>query len=264
MLAREELLSRKHIWLEERRKEGVEGVYKAQALALPLPPSLHDAILVPRAPRAVIPRVDRRSLETLAGGRVDIGDHVRRLTDLGASAVMISTDNVVYGGGFEDVLAAAQASPIPVICCDYVLDTVQVAMARAHGAAAVMLSAELLDDRALRTLYRTAADLRLDVMLDVTSTRQVEIAERLRNGGSGALVYGADLLSLAEQDTRRLLDRLAPAVPDHGIAMACVDDACPTRITELESAGYEVFVINGSVNDLAELERQMNRATGSA
>ena len=62
----------------ERRREGIEGVFKAQAIALPLPPSFHDALRVPRADRAAIADIRRRAPER--GDHawdIDIADMVR-------------------------------------------------------------------------------------------------------------------------------------------------------------------------------------------
>lgn len=268
MDSREELVSRKQGWIDARRKEGVEGFYRAQAMALPLPPSLHDALLVPRAERAVIPYLNRGLLEARAGREVDITEHVRLLTELGASALMIATDSddARGSGCIKDVLTAAQNSSVPIICHDLILDPMQITMARAHGAAAVVLSAQLFSERILRALYRSAIELSLEVVLDVASLRHIEISSRIgtRHGaGDEVRMFGADILELGDAEQLRSMERLATVLPEHVVPIAsCLKDP-RSGVSDLQQAGYEAFVVDASWPDLSTLSATMSSSAGA-
>lgn len=265
MDVRQELIAKKQEWIELRRREGVEGFFRATALALPMPPSIQDALLVPRAERAVVPHICRTLLEERGGDAGTIAELVKALTEEGASAFLISTGLPMDGTGFEDVLAAAQNTHVPVICRDVFLDPLQITLARAHGAAAIVLCAQLLDDRSLRHLRRAAEDLSLDTVLDVSSVRHIEAASRGRQGqGAGEFrIYGADLLCLSAAQAGRFRDRLADALPEHALAIAALGEDNIDDVEALTQAGYSAFVVDVSYPDL-HLARARVRATAGA
>lgn len=266
MDVRQELIAKKQEWIDLRRREGVDGFFRATALALPMPPSIHDAILVPRAERAVIAHIRRQDLEARGGDAKQIVELVQCLTDHGASAIMVTTDSPAEGTGFEDVLTAAQTTCLPIVCRDVILDPLQLTLARAHGAAAVILCAQLLDDRSVRHLRRAAVDLSLDVVLDVASVRHVEAASRSR-GGQGPSddfrIFGADLLGFSGPESSRFRGRLADAMPDHGIAIAALGDDPVDDVDALVQSGYTAFVMDASYPDIGMVRAQLQATAGT-
>lgn len=261
MDVREDLITKKQAWIELRRREGVEGVFRATALNLPMPPALQDALLVPRAQRAVIPHICRTALVERGGNPAMIGELVRALTEDGASAFLVSTFADEGGMGYEDILMAAQNTHAPVICRDVFLDPIQVTIARAHGAAAIMLCADLLDDRALRNLRRSAQEMSLDTILDVSSVRHLENTSRNRSGME-LRVFGADLLCVSRMDAERLRERLADAKPEHTLAIAALSEGTPGQAAALEDAGYSAFVVDVSLADIGEARARFRDAAG--
>lgn len=266
MDVRQELISKKQEWIELRRREGFEGVFRATALALPMPPSIHDAILVPRAERAVIAHFRRQDLEARGGDAKQIAELVQCVSDHGASAIMVTTDSPAEGTGFEDVLAAAQTTGLPVVCRDVILDPLQLTLARAHGAAAVILCAQLLDDRSIRHLRRAALDLSLDVILDVSSVRHVEAATRSRTGQSGSdefRIFGADLMGFSGPESGRFRDRMSDAMPEHAIAIAALGSDSIDDLEALITAGFGAFVMDASYPDVAMVRARLQATAGS-
>ena len=150
------LIESRRRWVAERKLEGVEGVFRAQAAGLPLPPSFHDAVRVPRASRAVVVEI-RRECD---GQRYElsVSQLVRAAEQAGACAIAIWPTEE-HGGSYQDILTAAQSSPLPVVSRDPVVDPVQIVMARAHGAAAVTVPIGLLNEDELRALFRQSVDL---------------------------------------------------------------------------------------------------------
>lgn len=266
-ISRDDILRAKQSWVEARKREGVEGVYKAQAMALPLPPILHDSLRVPRAERAVIGVLDKRRF-VLSGGDAAAWDPVERaqhLADLGITALLVCSDEHAHDGAYHDILAVAQRIELPIICGDFVLDSVQVTMARAHGAAAVVLSASLLSERALKNLYRTAVQLHLDVIVDVAAAKHVDFVKRIRAGQGPTGVprlFGADIMAIIEPDIRRLHERVAPAVPEEALALACVGDDTRYDSSTLQECGYEVFVVDGSEADTEAMSKRVRAIAG--
>lgn len=266
-VSRDKILEAKQAWVEARHDEGVEGVYKAQALALPLPPILHDSLRVPRAERAVIGVLDRRRY-TLDGGEEEDwnpAERAKRLAELGCTAVVVCSDACGHNGGYHDILAVAQEIELPIISGDYVLDSVQITMARAHGAAAVVLSASLLSPRALKRLYKTAVRLQLDVIVDVAAAKNVEVAKKIRVGQGPTGVprlFGADILGLSEPNIERLHQRVAPAIPEESLSVTRLGTSDNFEVKELEEFGYEAFIVDGSGVDIEAVEQRIQAIAG--
>lgn len=244
----EEFIVKKKTWIEERRREGVDGVFRATALMLPMPPSLHDALLVPRCERAVIPHICREKLIAAGGSADDISTMVRAFTESGASAFIVSTFMTKDGIGYDDVLTAAQNTHVPVICGDMVIDPLQCTLARAHGAAAVLLCAHLLDVKLLRHLRRAAQEMSLQTILDVSSVRHVDSTNKNQDGqgGNDFRIYGADLFCLSSRDNATLRQRLAYASPEYSLMITKVDN---TQLDEVD-ARYHAFVLDANTPDI--------------
>lgn len=252
----EEFIVKKKTWVEDRRREGVDGVFRATALALPMPPSLHDALLVPRTERAVIAHICREKLLE-AGGKVeDIGPMVCALTKAGASAFVVSTYTTDDGIGYEDLLTAAQNTHVPIICSDVVIDPLQCTLARAHGAAAVLLCAHLLDIKALRHLRHAANEMSLQTVLDVSSVRHVDSAvstQKHGHGGRSFRIYAADLFCFSSRDNDTLRQRLADASPEHSLMITSLDDQHVDDVEAFVDTRYNAFVLDVNSPDIEAL-----------
>ena len=238
-------LDRKVAWVEGRRKENAEGVYKALSMALPLPPSFHDAIRVPRADRAVVAQI---TIDDTTGDPTRVGMVVRELELCGVSALAVRGDFEPFDDVYRHVLAAAQVTALPVLCRESVLDPLQITMARAHGAAAVTLEPSIHSDRDLRSLYRLASELGLDVLLLVRTPADLEAVQRLRrtmpDGATGRLVGVSCQGHVNRGVELQHLERMAVGLPDFAVAVALTDVDSESAAVALESSGFECFMLS--------------------
>jgi indole-3-glycerol phosphate synthase len=251
-------------WVRERRREGIEGVLKATALALPLPPSLADALRVPRAARAVICEIRRAEGDEA----LDVGAVAAALERLGATALAVCPDESRSGCSYTDILAAAQASSLPILARDAVLDPVQIVMARAHGAAAVVLEPALVPPQELRALCFQALDLGLEVVIEGASARELDAGLAVRRGSGEASVarVAAVAGSLGETHDMTCYERLAAGVPDASVRLACVGRCGKDVLDQLEALGYDAAIIDASAlangADAAAAERLLGQPRG--
>ena len=77
------------------------------------------------------------------------------------------TDEQYFGGKLEYIAAVKEAVPLPVLRKDFIIDPYQVWEARAAGADAILLIAEILTDSLLIDLQILAAELRLTTLIEV-------------------------------------------------------------------------------------------------
>src|ERR687888_416282 len=94
----------------------------------------------------------------------------------GAAALSILTEERQFGGSLHDLRAAREASDLPILRKDFVVDRYQLYESAANGADAVLLIVAALDDPALAALYAEARDLDLDCLVEVHDEADLERA----------------------------------------------------------------------------------------
>src|SRR3954469_12280808 len=85
----------------------------------------------------------------------------------GAAALSILTEERQFGGSLHDLRAAREASDLPILRKDFVVDPYQLFEAAANGADAVLLIVAALDDQDLAVLYEEARAVDLDCLIEV-------------------------------------------------------------------------------------------------
>jgi indole-3-glycerol phosphate synthase len=161
----------------------------------------------------------------------------------GASCLSVLTDGPGFGGNLVDLESARIAVPLPVLRKEFVVDRYQVIEARAHGADAVLLIAECLDDCLLRSLYREILD------LGMTPLVELHDAENLPR----VLDLGATLVGINNRNLKTMttdLDtvlRLREQVPDEVVLVA--ESGIKTRadVERLEAAGVAAMLVGESL-----------------
>jgi indole-3-glycerol phosphate synthase len=113
--------------------------------------------------------------------------------DGGAAAISVLTEPESFGGSFGDLSDVADAVDIPVLCKDFVVDPVQLFVARGHGADAVLLMVNVLGEE-------TASYIDLAATLGLTPLVEVVSAEGL----AIALAAGARVIAVNSRDLHTL------------------------------------------------------------
>src|SRR4051812_23482824 len=94
----------------------------------------------------------------------------------GAAALSILTEERHFGGSLHDLRAAREASELPILRKDFVVDPYQLYEAAANGADAVLLIVAALRDDELASLYQQARELDLDCLVEVHDEAELERA----------------------------------------------------------------------------------------
>lgn len=93
----------------------------------------------------------------------------------GAAAISVLTEPDSFGGSFSDLSDVSDAVGVPVLCKDFVVDPVQLFLARGHGADAVLLMASVLGNQVPEYLD-LAETLRLQALVEVRDAEELEVA----------------------------------------------------------------------------------------
>jgi indole-3-glycerol phosphate synthase len=168
----------------------------------------------------------------------------------GAAAISILTEQDNFGGSLHDLRRARNATRLPLLRKDFIVDPFQVVEAFAGGADAILLIVAALPERELATLHGEALDLGLPVLVEVHDRDELEIAI-----GIGAEVIGInnrDLTTL-RVDTRRTYELLRE-VP-HGITIVAESGfSLPAELDELERAGVDAVLIGEALMREPDIE----------
>ena len=109
----------------------------------------------------------------------------------GAAALSILTDEPHFGGSLDDLRAAREASALPILRKDFIVDPYQLYESAAAGADAVLLIVAALDPDDLARLYAEARGIDLDVLVEVHC--EAELACALE-------VVDADVIGINNRD----------------------------------------------------------------
>jgi len=163
----------------------------------------------------------------------------------GADALSVLTDEKYFGGKLEYIAAVKEAVPLPVLRKDFIIDPYQVWEARAAGADAILLIAEILTDSLLIDLQILAAELRLTTLIEV---HEMDSLLRVRST-IGFPLRSYSLLGINNRDLRTFKTdlgttlRLAELVEDKQILVAESGIRDKADVQRMTAAGVRSLLI---------------------
>jgi indole-3-glycerol phosphate synthase len=166
-------------------------------------------------------------------------DLAQMYASAGAAALSVLTDESYFGGCDADLTAAQQASGLPALRKDFVLDPYQILEARVLGADAVLLIVRALPQTLFCDLLELTHQCGMEALVETHSAAEVERA--LTAGARVIGVNNRDLDTLTTDVT--LAPRLRPLVPSECIFVAESGISQPEDIAVLLDAGVDAVLI---------------------
>jgi indole-3-glycerol phosphate synthase len=167
----------------------------------------------------------------------------------GAAALSVLTEEDHFRGSLADLQTAAAVTRLPLLRKDFIVDPYQVHEARAFGASAVLLIAAVLDDRDLRNLTALAADLGLDVLLEVHDAG--EMARALAVDGAVIGINNRDLRTFEVSLDTSL--RLAESVPRGRLLVSESGITDRADLERLAAVGVDAVLVGESLLRAADV-----------
>lgn len=118
----------------------------------------------------------------------DLPAQVRAYAQAGAGAISVLTDEPFFGGAYTDLELAAQTlrhqpptfHPPPLLLQkDFILDPIQIYLAKLHGADIILLIAAILEPEQLDFLKKTAESLGMGVLVEVHNEEELAKIQHL-------------------------------------------------------------------------------------
>lgn len=157
----------------------------------------------------------------------------------GAACLSVLTDKGFFKGSLDHMTSARQAVDIPVLRKDFIIDRLQVHEARAAGADAVLLIAEILDLKLLGELHELAHSLGMDALVEVHDPVSVNKAVSINATLIG--VNNRDLKNFQTSVEHTLA--MQPLLPRDCVVVSESGIKQPSDIARLSAAGIKAVLV---------------------
>jgi indole-3-glycerol phosphate synthase len=157
----------------------------------------------------------------------------------GAQALSVLTDVKYFQGSLEYLKEIRRHVDLPLLRKDFTVSPLQIYEAACAGADAVLLIVAALEDSQMDTLYQTAKDLQLDVLVEVHNMREMD----------RALDLGADIIGINNRNLKtfevslQTTEELAPEIP--GDCLGISESGIQTRedVDYIREQGIDCFLV---------------------
>ena len=163
--------------------------------------------------------------------------------DAGATCLSVLTEEPNFHGKASDFVAAREATSLPVLRKDFILDPWQIYETRAMGADCLLLIMAALPSETALDLARLAHSLDLDVLVEVHDEAELERALGLDTALIG--INNRDLRTL--RTDLAVSHRLAPLVPPDRVVVAESGIRTHDDIRALTETGVSCFLVGESL-----------------
>jgi indole-3-glycerol phosphate synthase len=157
---------------------------------------------------------------------------------VGASALSVLTDTEFFGGTSEDLSTARKFNYCPILRKDFIIDEYQIIESKSIGADAILLIAAILSKEQIKQYTQLAADLGLEVLLEIHEEEELE-----------KVMDNINILGINNRDLKTMkIDietsvRFANLIPGNYVKVSESGIENTESISRLREIGYKGFLI---------------------
>ena len=185
--------------------------------------------------------------------------HARAYAAGGAACLSVLTDAPYFQGHEDYLIEARSACELPVLRKDFMVDTWQVAEARALGADAILIIVAALDDGAMVEIERAAVEYGMDVLVEIHDRAEMERAALLQSRLIG--VNNRDLRTFSTD--LATTEALAPLAPEGSLLVGESGISRFEDCQRLSHAGVNSFLVGESLMRQRDVEAATRMLLGN-
>ncbi len=176
----------------------------------------------------------------------------------GAACISVLTDRPFFQGDLRYLSLVREQVSLPLLRKDFILDRYQLLEARAAGADAALLIAEVLPGDLLAQLYRDALELGLHVLVELHDAEQLP----------RVLDCGASLIGINNRDLRRFETRLEQTlelvgkIPPDRCLVSESGIKTHADLQRLEAAGVKAVLVGETLMRAADIGAELDCLMG--
>jgi indole-3-glycerol phosphate synthase len=161
----------------------------------------------------------------------------------GATCLSVLTDTPSFQGSPKFLMQAREATHLPALRKDFMLDSYQVTEARAWGADCILVIMAMVNDLTAKTLMLDAQHWKMDALVEVHDEAELD----------RALALGATMIGINNRNLRTFVTdldvtlRLAPRIPSDKLIIAESGLSTPDDLKRLADAGVTTYLIGESL-----------------
>lgn len=158
----------------------------------------------------------------------------------GACAISVLTEEDFFSGSLADLVAAREATKLPLLRKDFIIDKFQIYEAAAAGADAILLITAALSEAELLDFKLIAEEeLGIDALVEVHTEKEFETAMRLGANLIGVNNRDLHTFNVSLEISRQLIAKKTPdllMISESGISEQ-------SEVKELRTLGFDGFLI---------------------
>ena len=168
----------------------------------------------------------------------------------GATCLSVLTDSPSFQGAPDDLMVARQATKLPVLRKDFMLDPYQIVESRALGADCILIIMAMVDDELAEELLEAAQEWGMDALVEIHNEDELE----------RALALDADLIGINNRDLTTFVTdigtaiRLKPLVPADKHVIAESGLSTSDDLNRLAAVGITSYLIGESLMRADDVE----------
>lgn len=169
----------------------------------------------------------------------------------GVAGLSILTEPERFHGHIEDILTVHEVCALPILRKDFLFDPYQIVEARVHGASAVLLIADMLEEKQTKELVSVAKQYDLTALVEAFSEKSVEWAV-----GSGSKLIGINTRNLSTLEMiSDNVERLSQKIPSGFAIVAESGIKTADQVRVYKRAGVSTILVGESLLKQDDLEK---------
>jgi indole-3-glycerol phosphate synthase len=168
----------------------------------------------------------------------------------GASCLSVLTDTPSFQGAPDDLRTARQATHLPVLRKDFMLDPYQIVQSRALGADCILVILAMVEDARAAKLLGAAREWGMDAIVEVHDEEELE----------RALAFEDTIIGINNRNLKTFVTdiatsiRLCPLIPQGRHIVAESGLSKPDHLSKLTAAGITSYLIGESLMRAEDVE----------